>query len=52
LTGAIDRSPCGTGTCAKMAVPHAKKKLGLNQDFLLEGILGTIFLGRPWSDLH
>jgi proline racemase len=45
-TGAIDRSPCGTGTCAKMAVLHAKGKLGLNQDFKHEGILGTIFTGR------
>jgi proline racemase len=45
-TGAIDRSPCGTGTCAKMAVLHAKGKLGLNQDFHHEGILGTIFTGR------
>jgi proline racemase len=45
-TGAIDRSPCGTGTCAKMAALHAKGKLGLNQDFHHEGILGTIFTGR------
>lgn len=45
-TGAIDRSPCGTGTCAKMAVLHAKGKLGLNEDFRHEGILGTIFTGR------
>ncbi len=45
-TGAIDRSPCGTGTCAKMAVLHAKKQLPLNQDFVHEGILGTLFTGR------
>jgi proline racemase len=45
-TGAIDRSPCGTGTCAKMAVLHAKGQLGLNQDFLHEGVLGTVFAGR------
>ncbi len=45
-TGAIDRSPCGTGTCAKMAVLHAKGELGLNEDFRHEGILGTIFTGR------
>jgi proline racemase len=45
-TGAIDRSPCGTGTCAKMAALHAKGELGLNQDFKHEGILGTIFTGR------
>jgi proline racemase len=45
-TGVIDRSPCGTGTCAKMAVLHAKGQLGLHQDFFHEGILGTIFNGR------
>ena len=45
-TGAIDRSPCGTGTCAKMATLHAKGKLALGQDFRHEGILGTIFTGR------
>jgi proline racemase len=45
-TGAIDRSPCGTGTCAKMAVLHAKGLLGLHQDFYHEGILGTMFVGR------
>ena len=28
-TGVIDRSPCGTGTCAKMAALHAKGQLGL-----------------------
>jgi proline racemase len=45
-TGALDRSPCGTGTCAKMAALHAKGKLPLNQDFVHEGILGTTFTGR------
>jgi proline racemase len=45
-TGALDRSPCGTGTCAKMATLYAKGKLGLGQDFVHEGILGTIFTGR------
>ena len=45
-TGVLDRSPCGTGTCAKMAVMHAKGQLGLHQDFHHEGVLGTIFTGR------
>jgi proline racemase len=45
-TGAIDRSPCGTGTCAKMATLYAKGKLGLNEEFRHEGILGTLFTGR------
>jgi proline racemase len=45
-TGALDRSPCGTGTCAKMAVLHAKGELPLHRDFVHEGILGTTFTGR------
>ncbi|HIF38538.1 MAG TPA: hypothetical protein EYQ69_04865 [Gemmatimonadetes bacterium] len=45
-TGALDRSPCGTGTCAKMAVLHAKGVLGLGEDFHHEGPLGTVFTGR------
>lgn len=45
-TGVIDRSPCGTGTCSKMATLYARGQLGLNQDFIHEGILGTLFTGR------
>jgi proline racemase len=46
LAGVLDRSPCGTGTCAKMAVLHAKGQLPLGRDFVHEGILGTTFTGR------
>jgi len=45
-TGTLDRSPCGTGTSAKMATLYATKQLGLGQDFVHEGILGTTFTGR------
>jgi proline racemase len=45
-TGVIDRSPCGTGTCARMATLHARGQLPLNEEFRHEGILGTIFTGR------
>jgi proline racemase len=45
-TGVIDRSPCGTGTCAKMASLFEKNKLDLETDFIHEGILGTTFTGR------
>ncbi len=45
-TGALDRSPCGTGTCAKMATLHARGLLPLGQEFRHEGILGTVFTGR------
>src|SRR6266536_5772448 len=44
-TGAIDRSPCGTGTCARMASLYARGKLSLNEAFVHEGILGTTFTG-------
>lgn len=44
--GAIDRCPCGTGTCAKMAVLHAKGQLPLQKDFRHQGILGNVFTGR------
>ncbi len=45
-TGVLDRSPCGTGTCARMAALHAKGRLGLGEDFRHESILGTLFTGR------
>lgn len=45
-TGVLDRSPCGTGTCARMVVEHARGKLRLNEDFRHESILGTLFTGR------
>ncbi len=45
-TGALDRSPCGTGTCAKMAVLHRKGELALHEEFRHEGPLGTIFTGK------
>jgi proline racemase len=45
-TGVIDRSPCGTGTCAKMAILHARGELAIGRSFVHEGILGTTFTGR------
>lgn len=45
-SGILDRSPCGTGTCAKMAVLHAKGLLDVGQDYVNAGPLGTTFTGR------
>ncbi|MCF6431801.1 proline racemase family protein [Leisingera sp. MMG026] len=45
-SGILDRSPCGTGTCAKMAVLHARGKLGIGQGYVNAGPLGTTFTGR------
>ncbi len=46
FTGVLDRSPCGTGTCARMAVLHARGELAIGEDFVHEGILGTTWTGR------
>jgi proline racemase len=46
FTGVLDRSPCGTGTCARMAVLHARGRLAIGVDFVHEGILGTTWTGR------
>jgi len=43
------RSPCGTGTCAVMALMHARGQLALGQEFEHESILGTKFVGRLLS---
>lgn len=45
-TGGIDRCPCGTGTCAKMASLHAKGQLALGEPFRHEGILGNVYTGE------
>lgn len=44
--GQVDRSPCGTGTCAKMAFLHAHGRLGENQDYRYRSLLDTEFTGR------
>ena len=44
-TGALDRSPCGTGTCARMSTMHARGELGLDQPFVHQGMLDTTFTG-------
>jgi len=43
---AIDRSPCGTGTSARMAQWHAKGKLKIGDEFVHESIIGSKFIGR------
>lgn len=44
--GAIDRSPCGTGTSARMAQRHAKGLLQVGDAFVHESIIGSQFRGR------
>ncbi len=43
---AIDRSPCGTGTSARMAQWYANGQLKLGQSFVHESIIGSRFIGR------
>jgi 4-hydroxyproline epimerase len=51
---AIDRSPCGTGTSARLAQWHAKGKLKQGEDFIHESIIGSKFIGRieEVTELH
>jgi 4-hydroxyproline epimerase len=43
---AIDRSPCGTGTSARMAQWAATGRLAVGDDFIHESIIGSLFRGR------
>jgi proline racemase len=44
--GWFDRSPCGTGTSARMAQLHARGELPLDTEFVNESFIGTRFIGR------
>jgi proline racemase len=44
--GWLDRSPCGTGTSARMAAMHARGELALGAAFVNESVIGTRFTGR------
>ena len=47
---AYDRSPCGTGTSAKMATLHAKGKLAIGERWRQESIVGSMFTGWLEAD--
>jgi proline racemase len=44
--GWVDRSPCGTGTSARMAALHARGELAIGERFVHRSIIGTEFVGR------
>ena len=44
--GWLDRSPCGTGTCARMAQLHARGALAVGEPFVNESPIGSRFCGR------
>ncbi len=48
---AIDRSPCGTGTSARMAQWYTKGKLKKDDEFIHESIIGSKFIGRIEEEL-
>ena len=48
--GWFDRSPCGTGTSARVAQLHARGELPLGQDFVNESFIGTHFVGRAVAE--
>jgi proline racemase len=45
-----DRSPCGTGTSAKLATLYARGEIGLNQPFVYESFIGSKFTGVALSE--
>lgn len=47
-----DRSPCGTGTSAKLAALYAKGELGLHQEFVYESITGSLFRGEAVKEME
>lgn len=44
--GRLDRSPCGTGTCARMAIMHARGLLKVGEVFKHRSIIGTEFISH------
>jgi proline racemase len=50
--GEVDRSPCGTGTCALMAKLFSEGKLKVGESFVQEGILGTKFKGKVLEEIE
>lgn len=50
--GGIDRSPCGTGTSAKLAVLYAQKEIEIGEEFIHESIVGSLFKGYVMNTTH
>lgn len=50
--GQVDRSPCGTGTSAKIATLYAKGQLKMGEEFIYESITGTMFKGRVIEEVQ
>lgn len=50
--GAVDRSPCGTGTSAKLACLYGKGNIPLQVPYVHESVIGTTFTGRVIGETH
>ena len=50
--GMIDRSPCGTGTCAKLAFMYSTNKLKLNETFVNQSFTGVFFSGKVLEEIQ
>ena len=48
-SGMLDRSPCGSGTCAIMALLHARGELDLGERFVHESVVGSVFTRSSWA---
>lgn len=47
--GRLDRSPCGTGTTARLALLHARGEIGVGEKFIHESIIGSKFTGEIFA---
>jgi len=50
--GRLDRSPCGTGTCARLAVLHARGQLAVGEPLIHESIIGSEYVGAIAETAH
>jgi len=50
--GEVDRSPTGTGVSARVAIERARGRLGIDEPFVVESIIGTRFVGRALRALR
>lgn len=50
--GQVDRSPCGTGTCAKMTLLHDRDELSVGDRYEYESVIGTRFSGQLLDALN
>lgn len=47
----FDRSPCGTGSCARMALLHHRGELGVGESFVHESVVGSRFTGTVLAEV-